>query len=131
MEFLSICFITTVNQIATSSKNFKNFKKLHLYIWCFSPCYRNLPRRICSCACISWLFQFAFSAYYSLYKYQGFIQAIFMSVRRHKKLNLLIEFSNWIFIKFFFKAYWHWTYIQNKLGGYVSSILNYLFVLQK
>ena len=28
MEFLSTCFTTTVNQIATSTKNFKNFKKL-------------------------------------------------------------------------------------------------------
>ena len=38
---------------------------------------------------------------------QGFIQAILMSVRRHKKFNLLIEFSNRIFIKFYFKANWH------------------------
>ena len=36
---------------------------------------------------------------------QGFIQAILMSVRRHKKLNLLIEFSNSIFIKFYLKTY--------------------------
>ena len=36
---------------------------------------------------------------------QGFIQAILMSGRRHKKLNLLIEFSNAIFIKFYFKAH--------------------------
>ena len=36
---------------------------------------------------------------------QGFIQAILMYGRRHKKLNLLIEFSNSIFIKFCFKAY--------------------------
>ena len=28
-----------------------------------------------------------------------------------KKKNLPIEFSNSIFIKFCFKAYWHWTYI--------------------
>ena len=38
---------------------------------------------------------------------QGFIQAILMSIRWHKKLNLLIEFSNSIFIKFYFKAFWH------------------------
>ena len=38
---------------------------------------------------------------------QGFIQAILMSVRRHKKFNLLIEFSIRIFIKFYFKANWH------------------------
>ena len=36
---------------------------------------------------------------------QGFIQAILMSGRRHKKLNLLIEFSNSIFMKFYFKAH--------------------------
>ena len=35
---------------------------------------------------------------------QGFIQTILMSGRRHKKLNLLIDFSNLIFIKFCFKA---------------------------
>ena len=34
-----------------------------------------------------------------------FIQTILMSGRRHKNLNLLIEFSNSIFIKFCFKAY--------------------------
>ena len=34
---------------------------------------------------------------------QGFIQAILMSVRRHKKLNLLIEFSNSFFTNFFLK----------------------------
>ena len=61
---------------------------------------------------------------------QEFIQAILMSSRQHKKLNLLIEFSNSIFRKFYFKAYWHWTYIQYKIGYYVSSILNHLFVLQ-
>ena len=32
MEFLLIFFTTTVNQIATSSKNFKNFKKLQNFI---------------------------------------------------------------------------------------------------
>ena len=37
---------------------------------------------------------------------QRFIKAIWMSVRRYRKLNLLIEFSNSIFIKFYFKAYW-------------------------
>ena len=47
---------------------------------------------------------------------QGFIQGIFMSRRRYRKLNLLIEFSNSIFIKFYFKAYWRWTFIQNKLA---------------
>ena len=38
---------------------------------------------------------------------QGFIQAILMSIRRHKKLNLVIEFSNPIFIKVYFKAFWY------------------------
>ena len=34
---------------------------------------------------------------------QGFIQAILISVRQHKKLNLLIEFSNLIFTNFILK----------------------------
>ena len=34
---------------------------------------------------------------------QRFIQAILVSVRRHKKLNPLIEFSNSIFTNFVFK----------------------------
>ena len=38
---------------------------------------------------------------------RGFIQAILMSASWHKKLNLLIEFSNSIFIKSYFKAFWH------------------------
>ena len=63
MEFLSICFTTTVNQIATTSKYLKNFKKLQLYISCFSPCYRDLLRRICSCACIRQSIQFACPVY--------------------------------------------------------------------
>ena len=46
---------------------------------------------------------------------QGFIQAILMSGRRHKKLNLLFKFSNSIFVKFYIKAYWPWTCIQNRL----------------
>ena len=49
-----------------------------------------------------------------------------MSGRRHKKLNLLIKFSNFIFTKFYFKPYWRWTFIQNNLACYVSSILSYL-----
>ena len=42
--------------------------------------------------------------------------AILMSGRQHKKLSLLIEFSNSILIKFYFKAYWRWTCIQNRLA---------------
>ena len=61
---------------------------------------------------------------------EGFIQAILMSGRRHKILNLLIEFSNSIFIKIYFKAYWRWTCIQNKLPYKVYSMLSYLFALQ-
>ena len=38
--------------------------------------------------------------------------------------------KNSIFIKFYFKAYLRWTYIQNTLAYYISSILNYSFVLQ-
>ena len=56
MKFLSICFTTAINQVAT---NFKNFKKLQLYMRCFSPYYLNLSRRIWSCACICWSFAFA------------------------------------------------------------------------
>ena len=37
---------------------------------------------------------------------QGFIQAILMYGRRVKNLNLVIEFSNTIFIKFCFNTYW-------------------------
>ena len=36
------------------------------------------------------------------------VQEILMCGRRHKK----IKFSNSIFIKFYFKAYWRWTCIQ-------------------
>ena len=50
----------------------------------------------------------------------GFIQAILMSVRWHKKLT---EFWNSIFIKSYFKAFWHWNYVQN-------TLICYLFVLQ-
>ena len=35
-------------------------------------------------------------------------------VDKNKKLNLLLVFSNSIFIKFYFEAYWCWTYIQYK-----------------
>ena len=44
---------------------------------------------------------------------QGFIQAILMSGT--KELNLLNEFSNGVFIKFYCKEYWGWTCIWNKL----------------
>ena len=34
-------------------------------------------------------------------------------------------FSNWVFqlslLKFFFRANWHWTYIKNELGCWLSS----------
>ena len=51
----SICFTTTVNKSVTSFKDFNNSREL--YIWCFIPCYHNLPMRICSCACICSLVQ--------------------------------------------------------------------------
>ena len=41
-----------------------------------------------------------------------------MSGRRHKRLYLLIEFSNSIFIKFYFKTYWCWLCIQDSLLGF-------------
>ena len=59
-----------------------------------------------------------------------FIQAILMSGRRHKKLNLIIRFPSPIFIIFLKKAYWFSTCIQNKLAYKVSLILSYLFVLR-
>ena len=67
-KLLSSCFTTTVNQAATSFKNFNNSRKL--YIWCFNPCYHNLPMRIYCCACICWLFQFSGSVYCFLYKWR-------------------------------------------------------------
>ena len=56
--------------------------------------------------------------------YQGFIQAILMSSRQYKKLNLLIEYWNSIFIKFYFWAH------QNKLAYYVLFYFKLLFTLQ-
>ena len=39
--------------------------------------------------------------------YQEFIQIILMSVWRHKRTQLIIEFSNSTFLKCYFKAFWH------------------------
>ena len=61
---------------------------------------------------------------------QGFIQPVLMSGRRLKKLDLLIEFSNPIFIKFYFKAERRWTCIQNDIASKLFSVLSYLFALQ-
>ena len=65
---------TSVNLLHNYSKSkchklqiFQEFQEFQLYI-CFNPCYRNLPRHVCSCACICWLFQFACSVYCFLYK---------------------------------------------------------------
>ena len=44
---------------------------------------------------------------------QGFIQEALMFSRWYKKPNLLIKFSNSIFIKFCLKTYWYWTCIQS------------------
>ena len=65
----------SVNLLHNYSKldchKFENFNNLtQLYIWCFNPCYHNLPIRICSCTCICWLFQFACSAYCFLCKWR-------------------------------------------------------------
>ena len=59
------------------------------------------------------------SALYALYDYMT------MPV-----LYDLYAFYACIFIKFYFKAYWHWTCIQKKLPCKVSFILSYLFVRQ-
>ena len=40
-----------------------------------------------------------------VYCKQGFIQAILMSVRLHKNPDLLMEFSNSVFVKFYFKQF--------------------------
>ena len=50
---------------------------------------------------------------------QGFIQAICVSGKYYEKLNLLIEFTNLDFIKFYFKAYWSGISIQIKLAKFV------------
>ena len=48
-------------------------------------------------------------------KENGFIHAILMSGGWQKNLNLLIKFSNSVFIKLYYKGYWQ-TCIQNKLA---------------
>ena len=52
--------------------------------------------------------------------WQGFIQSILMS----SKLNLLTEFSNSIFMKFGFKAYWCWTFSTSRPTFYNIQKLN-------
>ena len=44
-----------------------------------------------------------------------------------KNSNLLIEFSNSISIQLYFKAFWHWTYVQNTLT-YIGSFSFKLFI---
>ena len=60
---------------------------------------------------------------------QGFMQTILMSSRQHKKLDLLIEFWNSMFLKKFIlkhiKTVWLWPCIQSKLFGYLSSFISY------
>ena len=51
-----------------------------------------------------------------------FIQAILMSDRRHKKLSLLIEFRNSIFIKLYFET-------SEQIGFKLAFKINYLAVL--
>ena len=55
---------------------------------------------------------------------QGFIQTILMSIRQQKKLNLLIEFSNPIFIKFYFKVLWRWNFVQNTLTFFLKNVIH-------
>ena len=55
---------------------------------------------------------------------QGFIQTILMSIRQQKKLNLLIEFSNSIFIKFYFKVLWRWNFVQNTLTFFKKNAIH-------
>ena len=55
----------------------------------------------------------------SFHHWQGFVQEI--SGKWLKKLNLLIEFWNSIFIKFYFKAYCHWTCIQKCFRGFTPN----------
>ena len=65
-----------------------------------------------------------------LYK---FIQGILMSSRQLKKLNLLIEFCNSIFIKFYFHAYQNKlpsSLLQNKLACHILFYFKLLFTLQ-
>ena len=51
----------------------------------------------------------------SMCTFQGFIQTLLMSGRRHEKLNLVIKFWNLIFMKFYFEVY------QNKLASSLYS----------
>ena len=57
-----------------------------------------------------------------------------MSGGQYTKLNILIEFSNSVFIKFYFKILtqrdWHRTCIENNLACLISSILTCSFALQ-
>ena len=57
-----------------------------------------------------------------LFAQQGFIQTFLMSIRQHKKLKPLIEFSISIFIKFYFKACWHWNFVQNTLAYFYFKL---------
>ena len=68
----------------------------------------------------SWRVSSSYFSKFALDHEQGFMPAVLMSCRRHKKLNFLIKFSNSIFIKFEVKVYWRWTCVQNKLIYKVS-----------
>ena len=90
-------------------------KELIHHIHCFGStfCHQNKTMKFC------WFQKFLFCMIFTLKSFhwmpqQGFIQAILMSGRRHRKLSLLIEFLKSIFIKYYFKASWCWTCIQNK-----------------
>ena len=73
---------------------FKVIRKIPIYWW-----YVFLEFFAYSCKVIIEMFC---NIFWLTYKSQGFTQAILMSSRWYKKLNLLIEFSDSIFIKLHF-----------------------------
>ena len=68
----------------------------------------------------------------TLFLFYTYIQAILMSGRWHKKLNLLLEFWNSVFIKCYFEAYQNKLALslQNRLVCYVLFYFKLLFTLQ-
>ena len=56
---------------------------------------------------------------------QGLIEAILISQRWHKKLSLVNEFSNWIFLKFSFKGYLCYKIIFCHKVGFDVKLMNF------
>ena len=53
----------------------------------------------------------------------GFIQTILMPIRQQRTQS-----CNWVFkrnLHIFFKAFWHWNFVQNTFVYQVSSMLSY------